>query len=355
MATTEQIDAAAADWLASLDSSDPPATLRAEFEAWCQADPRHYAAYLRLRHVWDRLDRLSALQPQTPLPDSPLVVPDVAPDPDTEPATPISVPAQRMPGAARVLSRLAVAAVLLGVAVGVWLWLWPQSFGLGTPAKRYSTPVGGFERIGLADGSVVQLNTSSEVRVVLSKARREVRLLQGEASFEVARDPNRPFIVTADATAVRALGTNFNVRRTSGAVEVLIIEGAVAVGPVTALNQPGVMPVVGAGRVALSAASEVQLKDVDVDEMARRLAWQHGMLGFNGQPLAEVAAEFNRYNERKLVIASAAVANLRIGGYFRATNLEAFVAVIEERFGIAVTRKPGEIILADAGNGSHAR
>ncbi len=346
MASTKKIDEAAADWVARLDRSDPPPELRAGFEAWCHADPRHYAAYLRLQHVWGRLDRLHALQPQTPIPDPQGIATEVG-------AAPLRSPARRVPCPGIVWSRLAVAAVLLGVVAGLWLWLEPQWSGLGAPQKRYVTPIGAFERVALADGSVVQLNTHSEVRVVLGKGRRDVTLVQGEATFEVAKDPARPFVVTAGTIAVRAVGTNFNIRTTASGVEVMIIEGAVALGPVAALNRPDTMPVVGAGRVAVTIASQVHLQDIDAGEMARRLAWQRGMLGFSGQPLAEVAEEFNRYNDCKLVIASAAVGQLRIGGYFRATNLEAFVSVIEERFGIAVSREPGRIILG--GNGSRAR
>ena len=334
VASTEKIDEAAADWIARLDRADPPAELRVDFERWCRADPRHYAAYLRLQHVWGRLDRLNALQPPA--------------------LAPVSKPVRRARGPRVMLSRVAAAAVLLGVAVSVWLW--HGSLGLGSPERRYVTPVGGFERVTLSDGSIVQLNTGSEVRVVLAKGRRDVRLAQGEATFEVAKDPSRPFVVTTGAMAVRAVGTDFNVRKTSSGMEVMIMEGAVVVGPVSAVNHPEAMPVVGAGRVAvITAAAPVHLQKIDADEMARRLAWQRGMLGFNGQPLTEVAEEFNRYNDRKLVIASPAVGKLRIGGYFRATNLEAFVSVIEERFGISVSREPGRIILGRVGNGPRAR
>ena len=183
------------------------------------------------------------------------------------------------------LPRLAAAAVLLGLVAGLWLWLGPRSAGLGALEKSYVTPVGGFERITLRDGSVLQLNTSSEVRVVLSKSRRDVTLVQGEATFEVAKDRARPFVVTAGTAAVRAVGTNFNVRRISSGIEVMVIEGAVAVGPASALTQPDTMPVVGAGRVVVTVSSQVQLKDIDAQEMARRLAWQRGMLGFDREAL----------------------------------------------------------------------
>jgi transmembrane sensor len=175
-----------------------------------------------------------------------------------------------------------------------------------------------------------------------------VELIRGEATFEVAPDKSRPFIVTAGGTAVRAVGTNFNVQKIPAGLEVMIVEGAVAVGPAKSMSAPGTLPVLRAGRFAIAHAAQLEVRDIGEDEVARKLAWQRGMLGFNGQTLAEVAAEFNRYNEKKLEIEEPAVGQLRIGGYFRTTNIDAFVRVIEERFGISANRLPDRIVLRRA-------
>jgi transmembrane sensor len=102
---------------------------------------------------------------------------------------------------------------------------------------------------------------------------------------------------------------------------------------------------VDAGQIAIAGLAQVNVESLGQEEIARRLAWHQGMLLFNGQSLTEVAAEFNRYNGRKLVVADPAVGRIRIGGYFRATDLDNFVRVLEGRFGIVAVREPGRTLL----------
>lgn len=353
--SSEDIDLQAADWLARLDDNGAAEELLDEFRRWCQADPRHQAAYLRLQHVWGRLDRLRALhRPEEELDRNPPGVDLRVGEGHTalvgegHTALPGSEPSSRARRAARVRLYLGagLAASLLAV-IGV-LWFWQHRDSYFAVEARYTTPLGGFQRVVLSDGSVVQINTDSEVHVVLRKSERDIELVRGEACFEVARDASRPFVVAANGTAVRAVGTSFNVHKIPAGLEVMIVEGAVAVGPATSVRTPEGLQVVGAGRFAVAHAAQVEIKDVDESEVARKLAWQRGMLGFNGQTLAEVVAEFNRYNRRKLEIDEPAVGQLRIGGYFRATNVDAFVRVIEERFGVSASRLPDRIVLRRA-------
>ena len=321
MASDDDIEACAADWLARLDRPDAPAAEHAIFEAWCRSDRRHLAAYLRLLEVWNRLDALKQR-------DSPSSVPD------------------RPPRRGRVRPALALAAALAAVAAGLAWWQWSAPFGLAIGVQRYATALGGFEQISLADGSLIQLNTDSAVRVRLRARERDITLTRGEATFEVAPDRSRPFIVVAGSTAVRAVGTIFNVEKGEASVEVLVTKGVVAVGPPQAVvAHRGAPAIVDAGQMAIAGTSRVSVRSLDQEEIARRLAWHQGMLLFNGQSLAQVAAEFNRYNERKLVIADPAVGRVRIGGYFRATDLDSFVRVLEERFGIVASREPGRTLL----------
>ncbi|MBS0421958.1 MAG: FecR domain-containing protein [Proteobacteria bacterium] len=340
--SSEDIDLQAADWLARLDDNGTSEELLDEFQRWCQADPRHHAAYLRLQHVWGRLDRLRALhRPEEELDRDPPAA-DLRVGRGHR-AWPDSEPSSR---ARQVYLPIGLAASLLA-AIGV-LWIWQHRDNYFAAEMRYTTALGGFQRVVLSDGSVVQINTDSEVQVVFRKTKRDIELLRGEASFEVARDASRPFVVAANGTAVRAVGTSFNVHKIPAGLEVMIVEGAVAVGPTASLQAPDGLHVVGAGRFAIAHAAQLEVKDVDESEVARKLAWQRGMLGFNGQTLAEVVDEFNRYNQRKLEIDEPAVGKLRIGGYFRATNVDAFVRVIEERFGVSASRLPDRIVLRRA-------
>jgi len=344
----DDIETAAADWLARLDRPDLPAEVHDAFESWCRADPRHLAAYLRLQSVWGRLGGLKALGSRVAV---------------AAPAFPPVGAAAGHPPPSRLLSskrRLpaAIAAALLCMAAGLWFLARVVPFGPAMATQSYATELGGFKRITLSDGSVIQLNTNSELRVTLRTARRELELIRGEAMFDVTPDKSRPFIVTAGTTAVRALGTRFDIHEMSAGVEVLIMEGTVAVGSPEEVRASGAVPILAAGQMAVASHSQLDVNNLDKAEVARRLAWQRGMLGFSGQPLAEVAAEFNRYNENKLVVADPAIAQLTIGGNFRATNVEAFVEVLEERFGIVATREPGRIVLSSqspGGKGSPVR
>jgi transmembrane sensor len=336
MASVESIESCAADWLARLDRPDVPDGLYAAFEAWCRADSRHLEAYLRLLEVWNRLDRLKA--PGAPLADS-------AGGAQRGAGRRSRAPRGR-PRRARILLAATLAAGLLAMAVALAWW---QRFGPFAPGmQRYVTSLGGFEQVRLADGSVIELNTDSEIGVRLRKAQRDIELMRGEATFEVAPDPSRPFIVVAGGTAVRTIGTIFNVQKSNAGVEVLVTKGVVAVGPPRAVVAHRGAPspsIVDAGQMAIAREAHVRIESMDRREIARRLAWHRGMLEFDGQSLERVAAEFNRYNRRKLVIANPAVGRLRIGGYFRATDLDEFVRVLQARFGIVAKRKPGRILL----------
>jgi len=95
-------------------------------------------------------------------------------------------------------------------------------------------------------------------------------------------------------------------------------------------------------------SSGVKLKDLPKNDLARKLAWQNQMLVFDGDPLADVVAQFNRYNVRQLIISDPHLAPLQIGGYFRPTNLDAFVSVLQSDFGIRVNTDGNRLLLAAA-------
>jgi transmembrane sensor len=203
----------------------------------------------------------------------------------------------------------------------------------------------------LTDGSIVELNTNSRLRVELERDRRVIHLERGEAIFRVAHDAKRPFLVMVGGTVVRAIGTQFNVRRRDQAVEVLVLEGIVALDSIDALGSRLAVPlpttpVLNAGKIAIAAPTGLKLRDLATEEAERTLAWRSGMLSFNGQTLAEAAEEFNRYNRRQLILSDPAVASLRIGGTFRATNIDSFATVLQEKFHIKVVAKDGQIVLS---------
>jgi transmembrane sensor len=214
------------------------------------------------------------------------------------------------------------------------------------------------ERLTLADGSTVELNHGGKIETDFTAATRRVRLVRGEAHFTVTKNPARPFIVEAGGVAVRAVGTAFDVRHATGAVEVLVTEGKVQVErPVPPSASPVALPLAVAAPTPL-VAGERAVVDINAptappvvaavtpSEMAHALAWQGVRLEFAALPLAEVVTEFNLRNRQQLVVADAATGKLRVGGNFRADNVDGFVRLLEATFGVtALRRDDGALVL----------
>jgi transmembrane sensor len=338
-------DIAAGEWLARLDKEDQSPGDLAAFERWKSADPRHAAAYARLAATWQALERVQAIRPGA---DEPLDndylntekrhAPSMR-QPPVSHSVALSVPLDSRAPSHRLWHRpaflLPLAASVLVALAGLWI-----SHGIGG-SHTFSTGIGGFQRIVLDDQSTVELNTNSEVRVAFTSGLRRVVLVRGEASFEVTHDTSRPFIVSAGPTAVRAVGTKFDVNRLESAVEVTVDEGKVAIGAPSLMETkldalPTAVPRLSAGQSAIASGSGVELENLRQGDLARKLAWRNQMLVFDGESLAEVIAQFNRYNKRQLVITDPTLGALRIGGYFRPTNLDAFISVLQSDFGIRV-------------------
>lgn len=323
--TADVIEQEAAEWLVKADQDTSPDTSRA-LAAWLSANPRHRAAFLRISTAWRRADALKRLADPNDEPDPDLLAPERPPAAEslTEPNS-VGQHAMRAPRTGATSSRgfrFAIAAALAVLVIGATAWL-TQSYNA---SQLYSTAIGEFHRLTLADGSSISLNTNTRVRVTYSTSRRKVELLQGEAQFEVAHDTSRPFLVEAGNTVVRAVGTAFVVRlRDQKNVDVLVSEGRVAVNP------PSQM-LVSAGEMALVRDGSVTRRSVD--DVTRRLSWTEGMLIFRGETLAEAVAEFNRYNPRQIVIADRAIASRKIGGAFKSTNPDLFATALEKTFGV---------------------
>jgi transmembrane sensor len=299
---SDDIEHEASRWLAARDAGATSPAQTAEFNRWLEADIRHRVAYLRLEANWRRIARLKDLRPL-----------DRDVDPDL-----LKERRLRRPWA------LAVAATLL-LAIGAGtFWFHQQKYGW----QSYETRVGVFSRIVLEDGSVVDLNTNSRVRVRLGDVR-ELRLLRGEARFQVAHDARRPFVVAANQAAVRAVGTAFTVRlRDSTQVEVVVAEGKVAIAAPRVTDAPPL----AAGEAAVVQPGHVSVSQVSPQTIERKLAWTSGRLEVRGEPLAEAVAEFNRYNLRQIRLASPALGSLRVGGNFTATDPESFAAALASAF-----------------------
>ncbi|MEN9813374.1 MAG: hypothetical protein RL479_2060 [Verrucomicrobiota bacterium] len=345
-----RVEREAAEWVALRYQGLSPAQAAA-FERWLRADSRHAAVFHELEEVWRGLDRVR-------LPAEDRLGP---PDPD--------LLAPRRPRFFRVGPLLAAAAALAVAWLGWSAWT-PAKAGNGrnevaAGALAYSgmvaTEVGHLDKLALPDGSIVRINTDSRVEVAYSAGERRVRLVRGEAYFTVAKDATRPFVVDAAGVAVRAVGTAFNVRLRPAGVDVLVTEGTVrvsdpvraagGVSPAPPVAAPG-LPLLQAGERLVIPVGEGRAEPVvpvapvvvPAAEMARALAWQDQRIDVVAVPLAELVAEFNRYNSQKLVVADAALGERRFGGSFRVDAPETFARLLETRFGLRVERR-GQVIV----------
>ena len=324
------IEDAAIRWLTERDDGFSPARAR-EFAHWLRADPRHAATVARLEQTLGLLGELPEFRTELNT-----AFDRAAPVVAFPPATAEQPATRRW---SRSLAWAGVAATLtLGSFVG-WRALQPPR------EIHFTTTVAGYERARLDDGSTLELNAASAVRVQFTAAERHVKLESGEAHFAVAHDTARPFIVSAGGIAVRAVGTAFTVRYTVGGdIEVTVTEGKVRVGqsgPASSAAESA--PLVSAGqRIVLPRhAPPPTVEQVDPATLRAALAWQSRLADFAEAPLADVIARFNARSRIQLFLADEKLADRRIGGTFALDEAEAFVRLLE-RDGEIIGERRGE-------------
>jgi transmembrane sensor len=342
MSRATEISDAAAEWLIRLEGQTSP-EIWDSFQSWIDGDPRHRAAFVRLRVAWNRIDLLKNVRPLDGTIDADLLARG-----KVSPATmmtrglqPISSAPRRRPEDIAIPERRRVLAIAAGIAAaGIVAWVGAYHLGW----KSYETGVGGREEIALSDGSTVDLNTNTELTTRITGSRRDIMLARGEALFHVAHDSTRPFYVTAGGAVVRAVGTAFSVRiRDPEHIDVLVAEGRVAVGaPGTEANFENPNLLASAPKVSAGEAASVRRNTVSVrtlpskDDITRKLQWTAGHLAFQGETLDDAVQEFNRYNQRQITVADPSLLQLQMGGNFVTTDPDSFVASLQRLYGIQV-------------------
>lgn len=350
---SRQIERSAADWLARRDGGRWSAAEQAALDAWLAADTAHRVAFLRLQAAWRQGGRLKALGAGLPAGVVPArgqwaqaaFTARAARPADAGDAAQPAVDFSRLRFAPRPPARAPRWPLRVGAACALLLAL-ASTYGWHRHAAveraDYASGVGDLQPVQLADGSQATLSSDSRIQVALSRAQRRIDLQRGEAFFEAARDPARPFVVDAGAHRAVAVGTRFSVRRDGERMRVVVTEGLVRLESGDPRAPSTLLP---AGSVALAGPDGVLVRSVPVDEAERHLDWRNGYLSFDDVSLAEAADEFNRYNARKLVVADPAAAALRVGGNFRWSNTEPFVALLEQGFPVRAERHPERIVL----------
>lgn len=326
---------AAGEWLMLLDERALTQEEQTDFKHWLNSSRQNPVAFEEVARVWGKMEILAGMAELFPLGSL-----------EAEQAMSEIQPA--------IISRSVISRSVIGLAraAGVFVlavtsvYLFNQYGFLTEDAldhQRYITDVGETETIDLEDGSIITANTDSELRVSVGEDERRIELTRGEAYFEVAHDPDRPFTVHAGNGYVRAVGTAFSVYNNQGKVEVIVTEGSVEVvssesESVYAIYKARDKSVIlESGQIA-EYDDRVELYEaVDPEDISRQLFWKQGMLAFEGQSLEEVIAEFSRYTKTDIEIISDDIRDIRVGGYFQSDDLGGMLSALESNFGIKVT------------------
>ena len=310
----ESVEDRAARWAIKLDSRPLSQEESAELERWLESNDRHRGALLRAEATLAYVDRAASLAA------------GARPDPNSHFG-------RRDLGRRTLLAALASGALAASLGGVMIIAPWQQ---------RINTATGEIRRVPLRDGSIATVNTESQLRVDIRKDERLIKLANGEAWFEVAHDASRPFIVEAGDVRVRAVGTAFSVRRRSDGADVLVTEGKVLAWRV---DRPSdVIPIKAGFKVHIGPNTRAAPAKAEA-EIERALAWRNGEIAFDGETLGQAVEEFNRYNERKLVVEDTRLAREPLVGFFKANQPETFARAVSRMIGAKATVQGDQIVI----------
>jgi transmembrane sensor len=308
----------AAEWLVELAEPARTRARRREFMKWLKESPQHIEEFLRIAtlqlEVAEQSSVVQDIVTELKSRDDRCTVPLFR-----EPVTPARLPVAERHGRARYLAWASAAALAVIAVVLV------RSPVFEPPPISHRTELGEQRSIVLDDGSIMILNTLSEATVQFSRATRQVTLVAGEAMFDVVSNPDRPFVVETGAMSLSVLGTKFSVYRKKNSTRLAVVEGAVSA---VSRYAPGNNVVVRTGEGAVATVQGISLTDLKFD-VEKAIAWTERRLIFDGAPLAEVVAEFNRYNRLPLVVEDSALANRAITTVFNAHDVSALVGFLK--------------------------
>jgi len=350
----EAVDEEALAWLVRLDG-DKPLSVSEEkvFEEWLSRSPAHREALKSLNVFWAHCNVLGEL---------------------VEPTSVTEICKKRTLSYFFMFSSFGRAATAMVFIVGLVLTNWFGSQGITDSNGLYSTVVGQQKTIMLVDGSQMQLNTNSQIQVDYNTGFRNIRLLQGEVHFEVAKDKSKPFRVYAGNGRVQAVGTAFNVYLKKGDVDVFVTEGEVALASILPValstlhsdiqnessndkSKVNVLGIAVAGQGVTLKTIQImsQGKEKDISEVQfvtelvltnvndqkpinALLAWRKGLLIFSGESLEEVVEEISRYIPVSIEIVDPELRKIQIGGQIRVADTDSMFKALEANFGLKINR-----------------
>lgn len=286
-------------------------------DKWLGQSTSHLVAYWRASHVWQRADRLAALK---------------APAANTAKQTQPSRGFKYFPIAA---------AIGIVAVVGF-------AFAHDFFQARYTTfvtAVGERKILKLSDGSLIELNTGSVLRLADDRQRGEAILDKGEAYFDIKHNSAQPFVVIAHGRRLVDIGTKFLVRDEASSLRVSMIEGRAALS--ASESGTGASTELEAGDVAIATRATTKIVRTSRQTIADMAGWRRGQLVFRHVTLAAAVAEFNRYNDTKLSVEDANAGSKKIYGTFRTTDVKLFATVAQDVLHLKINRKGGKIALSN--------
>jgi transmembrane sensor len=386
-----QIYEEACEWFIECRAGDLDDASRHDFDCWLRKSPEHLGAYLELAAIWNEGP---SLIPASQL-DSDTLIHQAALDRDNVvalPASRIGADASRNAAELRtVLSAADDAAAapaasvqsltypsrwrfrrqrFAAIAASIVFMVFSSATILWVQAVRsptYATAIGEQRSLELEDGSVVDLNSRSKIVVRYSRQGRNVELVEGQALFRVVKDATRPFIVKVGATLVRAVGTEFDVYAKRDSTIVTVVEGRVAIltdhpiappipgVPSAAVDTPHrsnvQFPSIAPGKIGnILVASGEQLtvspQEIQKDEhpnIANATAWTQRQLVFESASLSDVADEFNRYNDKQLIVEDPRLDTFHVSGVFSSTDPASLIRFLRARPELRIVETDSQI------------
>lgn len=317
VASADDIQARAGEWIARRDVSGWTDAEQADLDTWLSQSTAHMVAFVRLEDMWKRADRLKAL----------------------------SAHASRQGNVWRHLltdsfALKAVAAAVIVTSLGAAI-----GFFRSQPAETvYSTAIGGHKVLTLADGSHIDLNTDTTLRLSSTGNRVTAKLDRGEAFFQIQHDPRRTFVVLAGQHRVTDIGTEFVVRTRPNHFEVSLISGSAKFDTPDGQMQTPIL--LRPGDDLTVADNLITTTRKTAHRLDEELGWRRGMLIFENAPLSEIVAEFNRYGTHRIVVADRATARIPLSASFPTDGAAGFLELAKAMLKVKVEQRADEIVIS---------
>lgn len=331
------VDAQATEWIARMDAglSDQQ---ESDLHGWLSAHASHPEALTRMATLWDDMAIMEELSTLFPLP-------------------------RAQPSPLRWVGPMAAACGAAALLVTGAIWFAGRSSGIAPNESvaldqrqdHYETGIGEQSTATLPDGSSVTLNTNTSIDVFYSGTERRIVMNRGETLYQVMKDPSRPFNVHAAGHVVQAVGTAFDVRLKEKQVEVTVTKGVVKVlfapkpgaragsGDLQTPPREAILQIGDTATFVPHQFSTDAIRRLDPHDIEMRLSWREGMLYFDNEPLSNVLDEISRYTTSELV-AGADIRDVRVGGYFKAGDIDGLLVALKKNFDIDAERSSGNRI-----------